>query len=328
MKSLPSYRLVRPLLDSAGTEHIEDAMTRVTTGLHAAKSMAAYDSHAHRLAVLADLLAESVATAQCQVTGQPDQSWLDDASRFIFPFSSLVSLNYDQILYLTWVRFNTTISKSWTDGFGPRCLPDSGCMPFEGFFASSNRRRVANLHGALFIRPDPSYGAVKVTRETAKTLSETERMRLGNATQPSLAMICAAMRQRCPPLLVAGGTPSEKLRQIRESPYLEVAFSCLTQVSGNVLTYGWGLRDQDDHILQAMQDSSTLGTVFVGLYDRVSTTENHRIIKKAQELERQCSGQPNGPDAVVFYSSNSAPVWGASDDQFVGEEIPKLGLAS
>ena len=324
MKSLPSYRLVRPLLDSAGTEHIEDAMTRVTTRLHATKSMATYDSHAHQLAVLADLLADSVATAQCQVTGQPDQSWLDGASRFISPFSSLLSLNYDQILYLTWVRFNTTISQSWTDGFGPSYLPDSGCMPFEGFFVASSRRRVVNLHGALFIRPDPSYGAIKVTRETAKTLTEGERMQLGNATRPSLAMICAVTRKRCPPLLVAGGTPSEKIRQIHESPYLEAAFSCLTQVSGNVLTYGWGLRDQDDHILQAIQDSSSLGTVFVGLYDRVDTAENRRISKKAQELERQCSSQPNGPDAVVFYSSNSAPVWGTSDDRYVGEEIPQF----
>jgi hypothetical protein len=228
---------------------------------------------------------------------------LGPLSDFLRHFDTILSLNYDLILY--WARMRgqeLDPTVSFKDGFVRRGFdPD-----WQGFDPDWRRLRqpirtakhstlVFYPHGNIALAADLAGNEGKVRVSTAANLLEQIQQ--------------AWESEDCVPVFVSEGQSEQKLSAIHRSSYLATVYKdVLSDVGVSLVVYGWSFRDEDDHILDALS-RGRLKRIAVSIYtpDREWRTTRERVrakVKKAFSAKTR-------PE-VLFFDSASVPLAAAS----------------
>ncbi len=210
--------------------------------------------------------------------------------RFLSYFNIIYTLNYDLLLY--WVKMHTVEGEvpDSDDGFR-KPNDDFGAyyVTWEPYHA--HEQNVWFLHGALHVFDDGN--------EVRKFTWKNTGIRL-------IEQIRDALHRGYFPLFVAEGTSSEKHSRIKHSDYLAKAYRSFSEIGGCLFIYGHSLANNDEHFLQRIENGK-IQHLFVGLYGELNTTENKRIIQRANSMVT--TRDSRRPLQVSFYDSESARVW-------------------
>lgn len=209
--------------------------------------------------------------------------------RFLDTKGALFTTNYDLLLY--WVLMRGELGS--TDGFGrDRENPDE-FVPAADIEWSELRwgRNVAGqnvhyVHGALPLF-DTGLEIVKEEYGDGYLLEQiTKRIQADEY-----------------PLFVTAGDGTQKLKHIRQNPYLHHSYEALASVTGSVVSFGFNFGPQDEHIISALARASQqpitdrLRSVYIGVFSEAD-------IERAREIA------PRLKCKVHLFDSKSAPVWG------------------
>jgi hypothetical protein len=188
--------------------------------------------------------------------------------------SKIFTLNYDLLLYRVLMELKNPNSSLGSDmrerlsEEGIR-LSDWGDALFRGegerkcywqSWASSPSPRVYYLHGALHLFED----SVNVYKEEGQ----------GEGLLGKLDQHISAGQI---PLFVSEGTSNRKRSRIFGNDYLKDCFEKLGQVSDNIFIYGCSLDGRDTHIWSQIDNTASLGHVFVGYF---GADEKDQIIER------------------------------------------------
>lgn len=173
---------------------------------------------------------------------------------FLSPFlkgKGIFTLNYDLLPAWAMLRYekdHSTTDLSIRDG-----IPTVASQPFD--ITDAN---IFYLHGAFHLHAicDDCYKTDEMFFDKASCLQ--------------------AIRQGQYPLLVSNYSHVRKMNDINSNRYLKACYERLEGIHGNIVFFGVSLRENDQHILQALQKSKEDGntlTIHFGLYADESALE-------------------------------------------------------
>ena len=255
-------------------------------GIHDTKIDSAYEN-------IKNALIEVVKEVHCEHAQIFDH--LSDLYKFTKQFSTIVSLNYDLILY--WIRMYGNGSSINNDGhIFKDCFIGYGQFDhdWEKFKQPYGRHQkdvtlTFYQHGNLCIFRDAKNAENKLQRDESKSL---------------LDVITSHWCEDKIPLFVAEGTGIKKLESIKSSPYLSTIFyevlPSLVAENKNLVIYGWGLGEQESHLIQQIFKQGTVGKVAISTYSK-EQKECHRINTLIKVIAPKIE--------VEFFDSQSSGCW-------------------
>jgi hypothetical protein len=204
---------------------------------------------------------------------------------FVHGFKTVVSLNYDLLVY--WAIME---SKDELGGW----LKD--CFGKGGQFADDweQRRTPWNADGATLVFYP--HGNLVLARD----FDESERKIAVKGSYDLLGQILAEWEgERAVPLFVCDGTSEYKLKSIAGSSYLQRVYrEVLPKMGQSLVVYGWAMNDQEVHILQKLRQARP-ERVAVSVHQKNEVYMQH-VQKKLQE-----AGLPE----PMFFDAASPGCW-------------------
>lgn len=206
---------------------------------------------------------------------------------FLKNFQTVVSLNYDLILY-------------WTIMYGLH-VPDhhalKDCFVNGQFYEDWRRLRTPIYDERTTTLAFYPHGSLVL----ARNIIESEVKVTGNGNSLLEAILQAWQSEMVVPLFVSEGTSTQKINSIGNSRYLSTVYrEVLTTLESTLVIYGWGLWEQDLYILQRIA-SSHISHVAISVYgndqlycNRVSHTIHQYLGNHVQ---------------IHFFRSNSPGAW-------------------
>jgi hypothetical protein len=197
-------------------------------------------------------------------------------------YNRVFSTNYDLLAY--WAIMREGDPNDFRDFF----WGGGGRFDPADTEVTADATLVHYLHGGVHLRRARDGGTRKQTAQGQNLLTQFSTDWAGDET----------------PLLVSEGTSEDKMRSISRSDYLSFAYSSLARHEGNLVVFGHGFGEQDDHLLRAINTwRSTPGSnrqVAISL--RGQLTETERRQEKARLAQRL-------PEADLwFYDADSHPL--------------------
>jgi hypothetical protein len=214
---------------------------------------------------------------------QVASSRLKRTAKFLRNFGRLFTLSYDLLLYWTLVQPDTGMSGLFTDGFRKvESVLEWTAFPNLG---------VLYLHGALHLfQQNGRLEKIKYQAITGGRLIQQIEERIANGQAP---------------LFVCEGTNAQKLTHIQRSTYLRHCFHAFQNTAGVLFIYGLSLGDSDQHLLDAISQSS-ISHIFISLYGDPNSPHNQWIQHRAQTLPQ---ARYYRKLAIDFYDAASAELW-------------------
>lgn len=225
---------------------------------------------------------------------------LKQIHNFMSKFQTVFSLNYDLIVYWAMMEGNKDCRFRFKDCF------------IEGIFSDnvdsiiikypSKARGLDTLvfypHGNLILAEDFSYNERKMTVGGGGDLLTT----IGREWE----------KNNLKPVFVSEGTSSEKLASIGRSRYLTIVYERLipAKVGEGLVVYGWGMQENDRHILDAIRLSAVRRMA-------VSVFRSEKGSEKALDYCRHVKGCLEEADIDAepeFFWSDSAGCWNNPKD--------------
>jgi hypothetical protein len=273
-------RSVFSVLETADFEKVMDAL------YHTAQILEAYGQKQQAAQFRTDAIAVREALIHAVHEVHPGiqfdipQAQRQACATFINNFSPIFTLNYDLLLY--WVILNAA-GNAHSDGFGLG-------QTVNGFrtFSEEANCDTYYLHGALHLFLGPR-------RETRKRVVTTATI---------IDDIAATIRNSGHlPLFVAEGSTVEKVDRINSVPYLRLCYEKLSGLSDNLFVFGHSVGENDNHIYDAVFDSSSIDRLFFFVHEPQNDWTHIR--------ERLAPFRERDPDIdVIYVDSSSARVWG------------------
>lgn len=231
---------------------------------------------------LKEVLVHAIADNHPANSFEIEDKEFESCSKFLSHFEKVYTLNYDLLLYWTFMHAEKLRSD---DGFrNPETDEDYVTWHIE----NTNNQNLYYLHGALHIFDTGSELKKYTWSRTGISLIEQIKHALDNDYYP---------------LIVAEGQREEKEVRISHSAYLQRGQKSLSSIGGNLFIYGHSLAENDNHILSLIAKSK-ISKLFVSLYGDVSSPENTVIINNANALLKK-----KNKIELYFYCAKSANVW-------------------
>ncbi|WP_252406769.1 DUF4917 family protein [Acinetobacter terrae] len=218
-------------------------------------------------------------------------SQLPQLYEFTKRFRTIVSLNYDLILY-------------WVLMYGNRVQDGhkfKDCFQGEGIFSSNWE----DMRKPIYQQKEVTlsfyqHGNLSIFRDAKNIESKLQRSKFSDL----LDIISTQWADDKIPLFVAEGTGTKKLESIKSSPYLstvfyEVLLDLITQ-KANLVIYGWGMGEQESHLVNQIFRSNHNSKVAISSYDK-NQEECHRIHSLIKTIASNIE--------VEFFDSQSAGCW-------------------
>ncbi|MCL6742321.1 DUF4917 family protein [Kosakonia sp. R1.Fl] len=171
---------------------------------------------------------------------------------FIKRFSTVISLNYDLIIYWA-IMYGTRINDNHLlkDCFVSRRFYENWRNLRESFFYGQSVTLVFYPHGNLVLCRNNVEAEFKITNHEHGLLETVLR---------------EWQSEQVVPLFVSEGTAWQKINSIQNSSYLNTVYrEVLTSLEDHLVIYGWGLWPQDEYILQRIV-SSGIRKIAVSVY--------------------------------------------------------------
>lgn len=205
--------------------------------------------------------------------------------KFMQPFSKVLSLNYDLIVYWAAMLGNRELESWFKD-----CFTDGlFCKDWQSRAEPYKRAKGATLffypHGNLVLHHHEFSSVKKIRAQPNGDLLESI---LDKWQKDDLA-----------PCFVCEGTQESKMQSISGSDYLErVYYEVFTSMGQCIVIYGWALAKQDEHLLKQLRQNNP-SKIAVSVY------KNDKVFMgKATELLRSI-----GVSDVIFFDSESPGAW-------------------
>lgn len=214
---------------------------------------------------------------------------LEPIYQFMRRFKTVLSLNYDLIVYWSALRGNDELAGRHVF---KDCLIDGVLDDNWARLRTPLRRRQGVT---LFFYPHGNLVLARNRHDIEQKIDAAGGRLLDT-------IISGWERERYVPIFVSEGRSEQKREAIGASNYLsEVYFNALPEVGTSLAIYGWRLGEQEEHILHQLKRKGPR-RVAVSLF---TACPNHqrdagRIEKKLREIGVEC---------IEFYDSQSAGCW-------------------
>lgn len=210
--------------------------------------------------------------------------------QFLQHFSNYYTLNYDLLLYWTFMHFQEIQELHSDDGFR---TPDDGKTDYVSWdIEKTDGQNLFYLHGALHV-----FDAG----------SELQKYTWVNTGIRLIEQIREALDTGLFPVFVSEGSSLEKIEKIMHSSYLSRGLRSFSHIGGCLFIYGHSLAINDSHILNLIPKSK-IQKLFISLYGAIDSISNSKIIADAQAIVAKRKG--NKKIELFFYDSETANVWG------------------
>ena len=222
--------------------------------------------------------------------------YLPSIANFLKRFETVVSLNYDLLVYWSILYGNNVMKGYW---FKDCFIGDQRTFKDDYSFLRSPYKNLGGStlvfypHGNLILATDFYGQEVKICSDDHADLLNTivNRWSLADST----------------PLFVSEGTPEQKFHAIHRNGYLRTVFNSVLPKLGcqkPVAIYGWSMSEQDLHLLAAIgqnRPSHMAVSVYLGS-DRWQDfcTYVRQVANKTYGLNKT---------EILFYDSNSPDCW-------------------
>lgn len=225
------------------------------------------------------------------------QDQLPQLYEFTKSFSTIVSLNYDLLMY--WILMYGNDTEINDDGHVFKdCFIGGGAFDqdWERFRNSYRQEKTITLtfyqHGNLAIFRDIFNDEKKVKTSEHLQLLET---------------ITQYWTDDKIPLFIADGTGEKKGESIKISPYLSTIYyevlPSLISETYNLVIYGWGMGQQESHLVKQIFKYQSTAKVAISTYSK-DQGECHRICTEIKTLAPKVE--------VEFFDSQSSGCWNNS----------------
>jgi Domain of unknown function (DUF4917) len=210
---------------------------------------------------------------------------------FISQFKTVVSLNYDLLLYWTILRGNRREPNRYKDCFVYGKFQHDWCRLRKPYGNALEATLVFYPHGSLAFGSDEAGAERKITSNQSGRLLDTVLQQWRN--------------DKLTPLFVSEGTSTQKLAAIHRSPYLSTVYEeVLPNLGESLVLFGWSISDQDNHVLNAICRSSPKRiAVSVGRSSARRKDMIDRTKRKLNKLLRRNTYE------LVFFDRESSGAW-------------------
>lgn len=238
-----------------------------------------------------EALIKVVKEVHCEHSDIADQ--LPQLYQFTKQFRTVVSLNYDLILY--WILMYGNRNE---DGHRFKdCFQGSGLFRNNWQDLRNPIRKEKEVTLSLY-----QHGNLSIFRDAKNTETKVQR----GDFEGLLEVITSQWEDNKIPLFVAEGTGTKKLESIKSSPYLSTIFyevlpDLITQ-KANLVIYGWSLGKQESHLVKQIFKNNQSGKVAISIFQN-NQEECHRIYR----LIKNEKVAPN--IEVEFFDSQSSGCW-------------------
>jgi len=234
-------------------------------------------------------LIEVVKEVHCEHAEIFDQ--LPQLYQFTKRFRTIVSLNYDLILY--WILM---YGNKHEDGHKFKdCFQANGLFRDNWQVLRNPIRREREVTLAFY-----QHGNLSIFRNAKNIENKLQR----GDFESLLEGITSQWNDEKIPLFVAEGTGTKKLESIKSSPYLSTVFhevlSGLIAENSNLVIYGWSSGEQESHLVQQIFKNKIAAKVAISTYSK-DQDECHRIYRLIKGIS------PN--IEVEFFDSKSSGCW-------------------
>jgi len=173
-------------------------------------------------------------------TYQSVEHLLPKIANFLANFRTVLSLNYDLLVYWSMLIGNDNFECQWfKDCYVRGEFEKNFDYLYKPHSSATGSTLVFYPHGSLFLATDIYGDEVKLIRSRDDCLVET--------------ILSKWQEKDYMPLFVSEGTTTEKFRAITRSNYLNTVYDAvLTKISDSLVIYGWSASEQDEHIFNAI----------------------------------------------------------------------------
>lgn len=226
---------------------------------------------------------------------------LEPIYQFMKPFKTVISLNYDLVVYWASQYGNRDLGNWFKD-----CFNKSEFIEDWQKLRTTLRAKGSTLyfypHGNLVLHRYGFSGERKIfTREQDDNLLE--------------AILRKWQDENLAPAFVCEGTLENKLEAISSCNYFErVFYEVMPSLSETLVIYGWGFGDQDEHIIKQLKKSN-VRKVAVSIYG------NDQVL--VGQVERKLAAL--GLEELRFFDSASSGCWNnlpQENDETEEDELP------
>ncbi|MHA1288628.1 MAG: DUF4917 family protein [Candidatus Thorarchaeota archaeon] len=216
-------------------------------------------------------------------------------AEFMKRFATVLSLNYDLLVYWAMLEGNDKYGKWFKDGFVEEARFDNNYQPLREAYQAESATLVFYPHGNLILATEFLGDEVKLIRSGEEYLLDK--------------ILEIWKEQDYIPLFVSEGETEEKLQAIRRSNYLKTVYDCEVDTKNDSLVvYGWSFRDEDEHILKGIIHGG-VEKIAVSVHTSSSDAQSfcetidHKINKTYYTLKkkRKCK--------IFFFDAESDDVW-------------------
>lgn len=206
---------------------------------------------------------------------------------FMQGFKTIVSLNYDLILYWAAMLGNNVVGRWFKDAFVGSKFRDDWETVREPYGAKE---------ATLFFYP---HGNLALARSS---FSEEDKIDGGNGTDLLESILQRWETGEKSPLFVCEGTSLHKKKSIESSSYLQTVFrEVLPRIGESLVIYGWNLAEQDKHIVKQL-GKGTLKRVAISVHNN-----DMAFMQRVEETLRAQDFQD-----IYFFDSSSLGCWNNS----------------
>lgn len=239
---------------------------------------------------LRELLVQTIANSHPAWPGEIEEDEFQACKAFLVHFHNTYTLNYDLLLYWTFMHTAEGETPGTDDGF--RKPEDDNEAPYVVWDSSNSKHQsLWFLHGALHL---------------FDTGVEVQKYTWCNTGQRLIDQIREALQRNYFPIFVAEGTSQEKLARIRHNDYLAKAYRSFCEIGGALFIYGHSLAPNDEHFLKRIE-KGRVSRLYVGVYGDPGDEANKIIIRRALQM---ATNRVQKNLTVQFYDASTAMVWG------------------
>jgi hypothetical protein len=214
---------------------------------------------------------------------------------FLKQFQTVVSLNYDFLVYWAMLAANERWGCTWfKDCFLKGTFEEDWERLRAPYGAADGATLVFYPHGNLVLATDLYGNEIKLANNDYESLLDSIVRNWESGTYT--------------PLFVSEGTCRQKLQAIYRSRYLlNVYTSVLGDLGSNVVVFGWSMSDQDVHILDAICSNTALKVL------AVSVRMHGDIESRCNQIEKKIrAASGDMKREVVFFDPESEGCWVSS----------------
>jgi hypothetical protein len=221
------------------------------------------------------------------------EDMLGDAADFMRKFKTVVSLNYDVIVYWAMMKGNKDWGNWFKDGFvKDRRSFDRDWQRLREPYKAKGSTLVFYPHGNLALASDLAGHDHKVV--------------VGKASDLLGQVLDDWSHARSVPLFVAEGVSRQKETAIRRSEYLATVYDeVLPDLGDSLVIYGWSLGDNDTHILKKILEGNLQR---IALSVRTERRKATTIREQCQKLVKRIRSYSKKID-VTFFAAESDGCW-------------------